>query len=114
MASQERLKLPFDPVVRRSEDLATRHDDHINGSPWFVVTEQLADQAFGAIAFHSVAHLARRCYTKTRDARLPFPREHRHEASGALEACLIDELKIRALPDVLARGKAEGVEVLRS
>jgi hypothetical protein len=99
---QQRPKLRLDAIVRRSEDLAARHDDNINGGNGFVVTEQLANQALGAITLDSSAHLAGRCYTETGRAHLAFPREHGHEASGALETCLVDEFEVGPLPDVLS------------
>ena len=101
-ACQQRFEFHFDAVVRRSKDLAPGHDDNIDRGDGFVMTEQLADQALGAVTLDSSAHFPGRCYTETGGARLAFPREHGHEASRALETGFIDELEIRSLANMFA------------
>jgi len=76
------------------------------------MTEQLSDQPPGAVAFNSGAHLSSRCYSEAGRTRLAFPREHGHEASGALESCLIDEFEVGPLPDVLGGPESWHVRLL--
>jgi hypothetical protein len=111
---QQGAELNFDALIRRSENLAPRHDDNIDGGEGFVVTEQLADQTFGSVALDGSAHLPRRCYTETSGAPLSFPREHRHEASGAFEACLVDEFEVGPLSDVLGGPEADHLLLVRN
>jgi hypothetical protein len=103
---EERSEFNLDPFIWSSEDLAPRHDDDIDGDDGLVMTEQFANQTLGAITLNSSAHFAGRCYTETGRPRLAFPREHGHEASGALETCLVDELEVGPLPDVLSGPEA--------
>jgi hypothetical protein len=99
---QQRSKFRFDAFERRGENLAARHHDHINGDGRFVVPEQFPHESLGAIALDRGSHLSRGCYSETGRARLAFHREHGHEAPGALETCLVDELEVGPLPDVLS------------
>jgi len=111
---EERPEFKLDPFIRRSKDLAARHDDDIDGDDRLVMTEQLANQALGAITLDSSAHFAGRCYTETGRPRLAFPREHGHEASRALETCLVDELEVGPLPDVLSGPEADHLLLVRN
>jgi hypothetical protein len=99
---QQRSKFGFNAIVRRAKNLSARHDDDIDGGGRFIVPEQFPHEPLGAITLDSGTHLSCGCYSETGRARLTFPREHRHEAPGALEACLVDELKVGPLPDVLS------------
>jgi len=111
---QQRSIFRFNAVVGRGENLAARHDDDINGGNGFVVAEQLADQALGSITLDGSAHLTGRRYTETGGARLSFPREHGHEASGALETCFVDEFEVGPLPDMLSGPEADHLLLVRN
>jgi hypothetical protein len=99
---EQRSKFRFETIVRGLQDFTARDNDNIDRESGFVVTKQLANQALGAITFHGGAHFSCCCYSETGRARLSFPREHGHEASGALEACLVDEFEVGPLSDVLS------------
>lgn len=114
VARKQRSKFDLDAVVRRSEHLASGHDNNIDGGNGFVVTEQLAHQALGSITLDSSAHFSGRCYTETGRARLAFPREHGHEASGALETCLVDEFEVGPLSDVLCGPETDHLLLVRN
>ena len=73
------------------------------------MTEQLADNALGAIARHRGAHLPRRRDAEARDARFPFSGEHRHEAARTLRSGLIDKLEVTAFAHVIVSRKREGL-----
>src|SRR6478609_880201 len=103
---EQRAKLRLDAIEWRVEHFTARDHHHVDRDGGFVVTEQFADQALGSIAFHSDAHLTGRCNTETGRARLAFPREHRHEASGPLKPRLIDDFEVGPLPDVLCGPEA--------
>jgi len=99
---EQRAKFCLDAIERRAEDLPARYDDHIKCDSRFVVPEQFPHEPLGAVTFDSSSHLSRGCYSETGRARLAFPREHGHEAPGALETCLVDEFEVGPLPDVLS------------
>ena len=77
------------------------------------MTKQLANQALGAVSLDGGAHFSSGCNTQTGRARLAFPREHGHEAARALETCLVDELEVGPLPDMLS-GPEAGVTYFSS
>jgi hypothetical protein len=107
VARQQRTEFRFNAVERRPEDLAPRHDHYVNGDRWFMVTEQFPDEPLRAVPFEGGPHLPGRCYSETGWARLTFPREHGHQAAGTLETCVVDELKVGPLSDVLRRPETD-------
>src|SRR6187397_2062600 len=104
---EQRSKFRFETIVRGLQDFTARNNDNIDRHGGFVVTKQLANQALGAITLHGGAHFSCRCYSETGRARLSYPREHGHEASGALEPCFVDEFELRSFANVFA-GRESG------
>ena len=104
---EQRSKFRFETIVRGLQDFTARDNDHIDRDCGFVVAKQLANQALGAITFHGGAHFSCCCNSETGRARLSFPREHGHEASGALEPCFVDEFELRSFANVFA-GRESG------
>src|SRR5688572_33352548 len=99
-------KFRLDAIVRRLQHFAARHDDNVERGGGLVVAKQLANEPLRAVSLDGGAHFSRGCYTQTRRSRLPFPREHGHEAARALETCFVDELEVGPLPNMLGGPEA--------
>jgi len=67
------------------------------------MAKELADEPFCAVSFDRLAHLAGGGNTETGASGLSVSRNHGHEAAGAFEARLIDELEISPFPNVFVR-----------
>ena len=104
---EQRSEFRFETIVWGLQDFTARNNDNIDRDGGFVVTKQFANQALGAITFYGGAHFSCRCYSETGHAHLSFPREHGHEASGALEPCFVDEFELRSFANVFA-GRESG------
>lgn len=106
MPGEKSEKLGLEADIRSIDHFAAGNDDNVDGAFGLVVAEQLAREAFRPVALDRRAHLAGCGNAKARRSSLPIPREHRHEAAGPLESCLIDEFEISSLSDVLIGSEA--------
>ena len=102
-ALQEGAELALEAVEGGIEEFPAWNNDDIKSCGRFLVLEQLAHPALGAVSHDSAANFARRCNPKPGYRFAGGPGEDRHEAPVGAESGLVCLLKVRPAPNVFGR-----------
>lgn len=77
---EKRSEFGLEGDIGRIEHLAARHDDDVDPPRWFVVAEQVPNQALGSVPDDGRAHFPGGGDTKSRSSPSIGTDEHRHQA----------------------------------
>lgn len=99
-ALQEGAKFALEAVEGGIEEFPAWNNDDIKTCGRFLVLEQLAHPALGAVSHDGAANLARRRNPKPGHRFGCDPGEDRHKAPVCAEAGLVSLLEIRPAPNV--------------
>lgn len=106
MPVEKDAELGLEAGIGCIEHFAAGNDHNVDGPGRLVMAKELADEPFSAVSLNRRSHLAGGGNAESGGPGVPVPREHEHQSTRALEPCLIEELKLRPLPNVLGRSKS--------
>jgi hypothetical protein len=98
--------------IRRFEQLAPGHYDHIDGSLRFIAPEYLTDQTLGPVTAHRIPEFATGHYSQPWAAEIVRQDEHRHEA--AVHPKSLGEHALELGPSLEPLGRSECLRPGRS
>src|SRR5262249_33130663 len=106
-AGDEVAVVGFKDVQAGIEEIAFRHDDHVEAGGDFVTTKNLSNQSFSSISLDGAAKLARGGNAQSANAELIGQQEDRCVAAMDFDAAIVHPLKFRAASDPFGWSKLQ-------